>query len=174
MKFWALKTKEDLGNRQDFVDHWDDFAAEGVIAIGWEAIDVSPDRASLDEIAAAIKKAYGGTDKAATTNANTIRKFVSISPGDKVLVCRGYAPNQRKKVHLYGIAAVTGLFEDHDSKGWRWRFRHKAEIELFGTNGKDVSKEFLARRLGKEALLQTLHEISKEGFERVVEDIVKR
>ena len=173
MKHWALKTRESW-NRQEFEDHWNNFKDEGFIAIGWEKADVSPDKASLDKIAAAIKKAYGGTDKAATTNATTIQKFVSISPGDKVLVCQGYAPNQHKKVHLYGIATVTGLFEDHDSKGWRWRFRHKAKIEPFGTNGKDVSKEFLVRRLGKESLLQTLHRISEEGFERVVEDMVKR
>jgi len=172
MKYWALKTRESW-NRQDFTDHWNDFKTESVIAIGWEKADVSPDKASLDEIAAAIKKAYGGTDKAATTNATTIQKFVSISPRDKVLVCQGYAPNQHKKVHLYGIATVTGLFEDHDSKGWRWRFRHKAKIDPFGTNGKDVSKEFLVRRLAKRSLLQTLNEISQEGFERVIEDLGK-
>ena len=173
MKYWALKTREDRNPRHS-AEHWEDFLAERLIAIGWEKIGVSPDRASLDEIAAAIKKAYGGTNKAATTNANTIQKFVSISPRDKVLICQGYAPNQHKKVHLYGIATVIGLFEDHDSKRWQWRFRHKAKIEPFGTNGKDVLKEFLVRRLGKGSLLQTLHEISKEGFGRVVEDIVKR
>ena len=100
--------------------------------------------------------------------------YIRVLPGDKVLICQGYAPIQHKKVHLYGIATVTGLFEDQDSKGWKWRFRHKAKIEPFGTNGEEVSKEFLVRRLEKGALLQTLHEISKEGFERIIEDIVKR
>ncbi|MBA7691720.1 hypothetical protein ES703_100271 [subsurface metagenome] len=173
MKYWALKTRESW-SRQDFTDHWNDFKTESVIAIGWEKADVSPDKASLDEIAVAIKKAYGGTDKAATTNATTIQKFVSISPRDKILLCRGYAPNQVKKVHLYGTALVTGPFIDCASKNWKWRFRHKAKIdETFGPNGKDVSKEFLVQRLAKRALLQTLHEISQEGFERVIEDLGK-
>ena len=173
MKYWVLKTREDW-NRKDFTDHWDDFKTESVIAIGWEEIDVAPDRTSLDEIKAAVKKAYDGSDKAAATSAGTIQKFVSISQGDKVLLCRGYAPNQVKKVHLYGTALVIGSFEDHDSKGWRWRFRHKAKIEPFGLNGKDVPKEFLVRSLQKQSLLQTLHEISKKGFERVVEDLGKK
>jgi len=172
MKYWVLKTRE-TWNRQGFTDHWDDFMAESVIAIGWEKIDVAPDKASMDEIVAAIKKAYGGRDKSTTTNARTIQKFVSISQGDKVLLCQGYAPNQVKKVRLYGTALVTGPFEDHDSEKWRWRFRHKAKIEPFGLNRKDVPKEFLVRRLQKKSLLQTLHEISKKGFERVVEDLGK-
>jgi len=173
MKYWALKTRE-TWNRQDFTDHWKDFIAENVIAIGWEKIDVAPDRASKDELIAAIKKAYGGSDKSAATNARTIQKFVSISVGDKVLLCKGYAPNQGKKVLLYGTALVTGPFEDHDSEGWRWRFRHKAQIKQpFGLNGKEAPKEFLVRRLQKKSLLQTLHEISEEGFERVIEDVGK-
>jgi len=172
MKYWALKTRESW-NRQDFTDHWNDFKTESVIAIGWEKADVSPDKASLDEIATAIKKAYGGTDKAAITNATTIQKFVNISPGDKILVCRGYAPNQHKEVLLYGIATVTGSFEDCTSQSWRWRFRHEAEIKPFGQNGKPVPKKFLVQRLRKKALLQTLHEITKEGFESVIEGISK-
>ena len=179
MKYWALKTRESW-NRQDFTDHWNDFKTESVIAIGWEKADVSPDRASKDELIAAIKKAYGGSDKSADTSATTIQKFVSISPGDKILVCQGYAPNQVKKVRLYGTALVTGPFEDHDSEEWQWRFRHEAEIEPFRPNGKAVPKEFLVQRLQSaktkkplKSLLQTLHEISKQGFERVVEDIGK-
>jgi len=174
MKYWVLKTREDW-NRQEFKDHWDNFKDEGVIAIGWEKIDVSPDKASKDEIVAAIKKAYGRSDKSADTSATTIQKFISISPGDRVLLCQGYAPKQGKKVHLYGTAFVTGPFEDHDSEGWHWRFRHNAQIKQpFGLNGKDVLKKFLVRRLAKQSLLQTLHEISKEGFKRVIEDVGKR
>jgi len=170
MKYWVLKTRE-TWNRQDFTDHWKSFIAESVIAIGWEKIDVAPDRASKDELIAAIKKAYGGSDKSAATNAATIQKFVSISVGDKVLLCQGYAPNQGKKVHLYGIAQVTGPFEDCHSN-W-WRFRHKAEIEPFGPNGEDVPKKFLVRMLERRSLLQTLHRISEEGFERVIEYVGK-
>jgi len=181
MKYWALKTKEDLGNRRDFEEHWDNFKVNKVIAIGWERIDVTPDRVSLRDIASAIKKAYRSSDKAASTQASIIKKFVNISEGDEVLLCGGYAPNQTtKKVHLYGVATVTGPFEDHDSEGWSWRFRHEAKIEPFGPNGKDVLKEFLVQRLQSaktkkplKSLLQTLHEISQEGFERVIEDIGK-
>ncbi len=172
MKFWALKTKEDLGNRRDFEDHWDNFNANKRIAIGWERIDAAPDRVSLRDIAAAIQKAYRSSDKAAIIQAGIIKKFVNISEGDKVLLCGGYAPNQTaKKVHLYGVATVTGPFEDRDSESWRWRFRRKAQIKPFGQNGKDVPKKFLVQRLKRGSLLQTIHEISKEGFERVVKDL---
>ena len=182
MKYWALKTRQ-TGKRRDFIaDHWDKFKGERVIAIGWEEIDISPNRdTSPDKLIAAIKKAYGGKDKSAATNAATIRKFVSISQGDKVLLCQGYAPNQVKKVRLYGTALVTGPFKDRSSEEWQWRFRHEAKVKPFGPNGEYVPKEFLVQRLQSaktkkplEALRQTLHEITKEGFERVVEDVGKR
>ena len=177
MKYWVLKSREGRGG----CDYWNCFLSEGVIAIGWNDIDVRPDGVSHEELVDSLRETYGYSERQATVAANTIRKFVEISIDDKVLLCRGYAPNQVKKVHLYGTALVTGPFEDHDSEGWSWRFRHKAKIdETFRPNGKDVPKEFLVQRLQSaktkkplKSLLQTLHEISKEGFERVIEDVGK-
>ena len=170
MKYWVLKTREGRGG----CDYWNCFLSEDVIAIGWNDIDVRPDGVSHEELVDSLRETYGYSERQATVAANTIRKFVEISIYDKVLLCRGYAPNQVKKVHLYGTALVTGPFIDCASKNWKWRFRHKAKIdETFGPNGKDVSKEFLVQRLAKRALLQTLHEISQEGLERVIEDLGK-
>ena len=170
MGYWVLKTRASQSNRQDFTPYWDRFVAECVIAIGWEKLDVAPDKASEDEIIAAVKRAYNGSDKASVTAARTIRKFVSIAEGDRVLLCQGYAPNQVKEVHLYGIAQVAGPFYRVYDSDW-WHFKHKAKIHPFGPNGKDVSKELLVRRLAKGALLQTLHRISEEAFKGVVEEI---
>ncbi len=172
-KYWALKTKEDLGDRRTFEDQWDKFKVNKVIAIGWERIRVAPDKASLKDVATAIKRAYRSSDKAAIIQAGIIKKFVNISEGDKVLLCGGYSSRYPEKVHLYGVATVTDPFEDHEFEDWRWRFSHKAQIKPFGKTGKNKPREFLVQRLKKGSLLQTVHKISKEGFESVIAGISK-
>ncbi|MCK4273745.1 MAG: hypothetical protein KAW90_02545 [Dehalococcoidales bacterium] len=171
MAYWALKTRESRENRQDMSeDHWDDFVREKVIAIGWEKLDISPDNASPSMLINSLKSNYGySSDKQASIVARIIQKFVNISIGDRVLICQGYSPNQLKDVRLYGVAIVTSPFKNNLRSSW-WDYQHDAKIEPFANRGnKKIPKALFEKKLNKGSLLLTIHEISKEGFESVVE-----
>ncbi len=169
MAYWALKTRASDENRTKFEEKWDKFVSECVIAIGWEKIDVSPDKVDDNELKKAVRNAYHCSDRAAGIAARTIRKFVGLNENDKILICRGYTPNEgdSKMVHIYGTAQKIGSFyDDRDSK-W-WRFKHGAKIEEFRKDRTLIPKRILVKMLKRGSLLLTLQEITKEGFESVV------
>ena len=57
MAYWALKTRGSRDDRQDMSDDkWNDFINESVIAIGWNSIDVSPDKVDDNELKKSGKK----------------------------------------------------------------------------------------------------------------------
>ncbi len=160
--YWALKTTEG----RDGHDCWDRFfgeGVEGVIAIGWHLITVSPAMVSKEQLISSIKEAYPKDD--AKYGARKIKQFIEIAEEDRVLICRGYAPNQRKDVYIYGFATVTGPFYD-DMGSKCWRFRHPAKI--YCRVERCVPIDMLRRTLNKKAMLQTLHKIdNKEGFHQL-------
>jgi hypothetical protein len=61
--------------------------------------------------------------------ASRIRKFINLEEGATILVCGGYAPNQRTDVYIYGFARVTGPFRADTLNGTKWRFKHQAIIQ---------------------------------------------
>lgn len=173
---WALKTR-DLTEPQRPCDYWNRFLSEDVIAIGWPAIDVRPDEVSPKELANNIinthrnehgESAY--SRQLAKRIAYKIQSFAYISIGDKILICQGYAPNQKPEtqVRLYGVARVDHPFYVDQNSNW-WKFKHKATILSFGEDGLNVEKGLLVRTLGKGSLMEALHQIDCEKFERLLE-----
>jgi len=83
-----------------------------------------------------------------------------------VLICQGYAPNQQKRVHIYGTARVTGDFRVDPPHHWNWRFVHPAAIQVSEV---DVPKEELASAIQLDSLRRTLHHIDRQKFENAVD-----
>lgn len=153
---WVIKTTEGSGGR----DYWDKFYSEGVIAIGWNDIKVRPHMVSMEELKNSVKNAYPHD---AGHGARTIDNFVDISIGDRVLICRGYPPNQEKDVYIHGIATITSGFYDDADSDW-WMLKHKADIRLIERN---VPKALLVATLGKSSMMQTLHSVTKDGLDQL-------
>ena len=159
-RYWAIKTKEGIGGH----DYWRRFADEGVIAIGWHRITVRPDVVSRERLESSIKEKY--PDDNEKHGAHTIKKFIDIAVGDRVLICRGYPPNQLKDVYIYGFATVTGPFHYDEASNWCWRSKHRADICCLVE--RYVPIDLVRKTLNKESMRQTLHEIqNEEGFQRL-------
>lgn len=156
-KYWVLKIREGRDGRY----YWDRFVSENVIAIGWHDIPVRPHVVSQDHLESSLRETYHSEDE--KHGARTIKNFIDIAVGDRVLLCQGYSPNQSKDVYIYGFATVTGAFYDDALSDW-WTFKHAADIRAVG---KHVPKSLLVRTLGKRSMLQTLHQIHREGFEQL-------
>jgi hypothetical protein len=139
-----------------------------VIAVGWSDIPVNPAKVSDAQLQSAIYKTYGDEDAAG--GAKKIRKFVDLQIDDIVLICRGYNSTQQKDVHIHGFAKVTGPFRDDNRTKWDWRFKHDAVIQ---TVDMDLPRDLVASALGKESLTQTIHELDKIGFDRLVKELKK-
>ena len=84
-KYWVLKTTEGRGGP----DYWDRFVSESVVAINWHNIPVRPHTVSQECLESALRATYPNDDD--KHGARTIRKFVGIGVGDRVLLCQGYA-----------------------------------------------------------------------------------
>jgi len=156
-RYWVLKTREGRGGR----DYWNRFVTEGVIAIGWHEIPVRPHVASQDRLESSLRETYPNEDE--KHGARTIKNFIDIAVGDRVLLCQGYSPNQLKDVYIYGFAMVTGAFYDDALSDW-WTFKYAADIRSVERH---VPKSLLVRTLGKRSMLQTLHQIHREEFEQL-------
>lgn len=155
--FWVLKTT----NPSSGEDHWKDFQAEGVIAIGWENIDVDPAKVTKEELWRALREAYRGIkDRKVPAK---IKDFIGIDVNDLVLICRGYIAKSDKPVHIYGVARVTSKFISDRSSSW-WKFKHKAIIQ---TIDQPVPKSLIVSCLKKQQLIETIHKINVNSFERL-------
>jgi hypothetical protein len=155
-KYWVLKTREGRGGH----DYWYRFVRESVIAIGWQKIKIRPSTVNKSQLKSFIKQAYPGENE--QHGACTIIDFIRIRIEDKILLCQGYSPNQIADVYIYGFATVTSSFYDDALSDW-WSFKHKAHIQLVE---KYVPKRFISTILGKQSMLQTLHEIKEHQFEQ--------
>ena len=160
VRFWALKTTSgDTGE-----EHWEHFLRESVVAIGWPAIKGNPLNMSEAQLREALVNAYGEYGR----STRKIKKFISLSKGDLVLICKGYAANTKTPVHIYGFARITGPFRDHKSADWKWRFKHDAVIQVVDLY---LPKDVVAKSLRKNALRETIHEISVSGFLNLTEEL---
>lgn len=163
-KAWILKTHPG----SDQVDYWLRFLAEGVVAIGWEDIDVNPTEVDDDALENALRQAYPyDPNRKRERNyaylVKQIRYFERWQVGDEVIVCRGYPGNGNSPVHIYGFATVAGPFFDDTTSDW-WRFKHRAKIQA--VDGK-LSRKQIVSALGLRALRHTIHSIGLEAFCRV-------
>ena len=158
--YWVLKATSGASGRS----YWPMFLEESVIAVGWNGLPVDPSKVSDSELYGALKKKYDYSDREATVAANQIRKFVGLKLGDIILLCRGYAPAQRKDVHIHGVARVTGPFRADAWKRDSWRFKHDVVIQEINL---DLPKNAVASALRKQSLRQTIHALEKTDFERL-------
>ena len=168
MKCWALKTREDSAGRREFIEHWDQFVKENVVAIGWKFPGISLKTATKNDIINALIIQGLTKKRELTAAANTIVKFRDeVRIGDKILLCRGYAANYPQEVRLYGTAKITGdLYQDFHSSWW---YKRSATIrEVFGPGGIEVPRKELASILRKGSLLLTLQEIDCRAFDAII------
>jgi hypothetical protein len=162
--YWALKTTSGSTGKQ----HWPKFLAEGAVAVGWSSLPLDPSKVSNVQLRVALKKKYDYSDREAKVAANQIGKFVGLKTGDRVLLCRGYAPVQEKDVHIHGVARVTGPFRAEAWKKGDWRFKHDAVIQEIDL---DLPRDVVASALRKQSLRQTIHALEKADFDRLVKKL---
>jgi HKD family nuclease len=164
-RYWALKTTSDAGRK----DHWDMFWRERVIAIGWESLPVNPSSVSRERLRTSIKDTYHRPKRSWEKAAVSIEKFKDgMKLGDIVLLCRGYTSAQRKPVHIYAIATVDGPFRAYPKRQAEWRFKRNAVIQPVD---KCLPRDVVAEALGKKTLLETIHELDKDGFDRIANEL---
>lgn len=154
VRHYALKSKSFSGR-----NYWPLFIEEGVVAIGCPKINTNPLTASEVELRNEIARfpEYRDPDAAA----RGLKKFAQLQPGDLLLICDGYAPNQAKDVHIYGFARVEGPFMDGPRHDDDWRFKHKAVVQAID---RDVPKDLIAVALGKGSLRSRIHSLDSAVF----------
>lgn len=184
-KYWALKTREDKDpERGIYVEHWPEFKRKRLVAIGWElSPDLRKSKPNLESITCddlvedlkgtSYQEGTPRADRQAKIAANTIWKFINeVSIGDKVLLCQGYAANQKKDVYVYGFAQVEAL-ANYDENPHCWNLKREAKIEepFIET---EVPKQLLVELLKKGSLLKTLQEIKikESDFEQLHERLL--
>jgi len=165
-RHWVLKTRAgSLGPSQ-----WEYFVKEKVISVGWEGVvrDLSEEgikasEYSLDVLEASCKKHLGSNNRSLKHAAKSIYWFSrEFSKQDRVIICDGYPASQKKDVHLYGLAIIKDYAYDHSESSW-WRLKHSAEIKVIDM---DIPKEVFTSTLKNQSMLHTIHEISKDNYER--------
>lgn len=154
--YWVLKTTSGSTGKQQ----WPMFLAENVIAIGWAKLDVDPSKVSDVQLRNAIRNTY--PDEDAKRVATKIKKFVDLKVDDIILLCRGYASEQKKDVHIHGLARVTGAFRAESRKREDWRFKHDAVIQPIDM---DLPRDLVASALGKGSLREVIHFLEKSEFD---------
>jgi predicted HNH restriction endonuclease len=149
-QYWVIKTTE--GGRQDR-DHWKEFQTEKVIAVGWEYIQDDPTKFSGDqEFFEHLASKHDRNAKLKRDASNVYKFATELQIGDIVIICRGYAPNQKKDVYLYGFAQIAGeYFRDEGSKWWKNKI--KADIK---TIERDIPLNIFVDIFGG-AMRKTLH-----------------
>ena len=187
-QYWVLKTTgndpkggESGGIAYGVREKWNKFKEEGVIAIGWEiSPNLRPPGRLLSDIdkkdlAEDLKERFKTknlypTDEqaegSAKRDATTVLKFINeMNCGDKVLLSKGYPPNQKKDVYIYGYAQIKGPAWYDEKSNW-WNIKREADISPIE---KYVSKERIANILKKKSLRQTIHTIKEDSFEQVLD-----
>ena len=131
-EYRALKT---TSGGADAEEHWHHFLSEGMVAIGWEALNVDPSKVNDSQLRVALKKILDPRKPGSVGfGVRTIRDFINLPNGSIVVVCRGLVPKQVKPVHIYAFARVTGPFRADPMNGTHWRFKRDAVIQSIGTS----------------------------------------
>lgn len=161
--YWALKTTSGGPGKEE---HWPRFLAEGVVAIGWEELTVDPSQVTDAQLRAALRADFDYSVRQIDFSASTIRKFIDLEEGATILLCRGYTSNQTTDVHIYGFARVIGPFQADAVNGTKWRFKRKAVIQPIEAT---LPRDVMANALEKDSMRQTMHELDRRSFARIVE-----
>ena len=168
--YWFLKTTAGDTGRE----HWPLFIAQNVVMIGWPHIKV-PNPAEIDDeelrealINAYPKKAGVDVNRAAGRARGSLRDFMGMEKGALVLICRGYRGNSTKPVRVYGFARVTGDFRVQKTRGWDWRFKRDAVIQIVDQY---LPNEVFVKATGMESLGEAIHEANQQAIENVAEEL---
>lgn len=165
-EYWALKT---TSGGADAEEHWPHFLSEGIVAIGWEELDVDPAKVDDSQLRAALKKILDPEKPGSVDfGVRTIRDFMNLPDGSIVVVCRGLVPKQVKPVHIYAFARVTGPFRADPMNGTQWRFKRDAVIQPIGTS---LPAATFMKAVQKESFRQTMHRISADTVQRLADEL---
>jgi len=164
-RYLALKTTSGGPSTQD---HWPQMLAESALAVGWEDLSVDPSRVSEERLRIALRKDFNYKQRQIDYSAKTLLEFVSLEEGAVILVCQGFSPNQKKGVHIYGFARITGPFRVRPKNGAEWRFMHDAVIQEINAT---VPRDSLAAVIQKESLMQTMHALTKDSFVQLADTL---
>jgi HKD family nuclease len=165
-EYWALKTTSGGADAQE---HWPHFLSEGMVAIGWEELDVDPSKVDDSQLRAALKKILDPEKPGSVDfGVRTIRDFMNLPNGSIVVVCRGLVPKQIKPVHIYAFARVTGPFRSDPMNGTQWRFKRDAVIQPIGTS---LPAATFTKAVQKESFRQTMHRISADTVQRLADEL---
>lgn len=166
--YWILKTTEGSTGRS----RWKEFVTESVLSIGWldvveimaEQHGIEPNEYEIENLrdAAATWANRAKDSRRAIHAANMLHHFSrKFAIGDRVILCRGYGPNQNADVTLYGLAIVNSeAFDDRNSTWWRLK-RHG----VFWRKDLEIPKATFVDAFGRKSLLQTIHKISESEYE---------
>jgi hypothetical protein len=166
VEYWAIKTTSGGSNAPD---HWPTFRKENMVAIGWEELDVNPTGLTPHHLRAAVTRSFPHyRPRQIDFAANTIRKFIDMPDGSIILICRGYSPNQKRAVHMYAFARITGPFQADAPVGGEWRFKRPAVIQEINDALPPLT---VAKALGKDSLRQTMHSLTEDDFEALADQL---
>jgi HKD family nuclease len=165
-EYRALKT---TSGGADAEEHWSHFLSEGMVAIGWEELEVDPSKVDDSQLRVALKKILDPKKPGSVKfGIRTIRDFMNLPYGSIVVVCRGLVPKQVKPVHIYAFARVIGPFRSDPMNGTQWRFKRDAVIQPIGTS---LPAATFARAVQKKSLRQTMHRISADTVQRLADEL---
>ncbi len=164
VEYWAIKTTSGGAGGEE---HWPRLRKEGVVAIGWEELDVDPSKVDDERLRHSLAQILDPEKpRSVDFGVRTIRNFIDMPIGSIVVLCRGFVPQQSKPVHIYAFARVTGLFFADPQNGTRWRFKRKAVIQRIGAA---LPASTFSQAVDKESFRQTMHRISPEAVERLAD-----
>lgn len=164
VEYWAIKT---TSGGADGEEHWPRLLKEGVVAIGWEELDVDPSTVNDDKLRHSLAQILDPEKPGSVDfGVRTIRNFINMPVGSIIVLCRGLVPQQSKPVHVYAFARVTGPFFSDPQNGTQWRFKRKAVIQRIDAA---LSASTFSKAVDKESFRQTMHRISPEVVERLAD-----
>jgi HKD family nuclease len=161
---WVLKTTSTTTK----ADYWLNFLAEGVVAIGWEDINVDPGKVPLDDLRANLVLVYPTAPRTSIMRAAMkVNRFFRLQAGDYVLLTKGFSENQRQPVFIYGVARLNGSPFIDNRSSW-WRFKCPAQIQQIGTT---LSKSAFAQAIGKRSLREAIHQLDSPALNRFAQAV---
>lgn len=165
--YWILKTTSGASGPS----YWQNFLAEGTVAIGWTDLKLNPSEVSYHRLESAFKGLYSKKGRA-QHSAKTVWIFArDWRIGDLVIICRGYrGQEQIPPVHFYGYARVTGEFCLDRRSSW-WHFKRVANIQPVDQY---LPKEAFVEALDMGSLTRTIHSTNEYHFQRFVEIVQSR
>ena len=136
---------------------WKDFRKDSIAAVGWNNIEVNLDGKSKEELRELYSEKYPGeTEHKEKVNATQLANFVSLKPGDKIVVNKG-------KSQLLAIGEVKSNYKFRPE---RPEYRHTVDVNYYKVSDQEIPIPLsLKGKFGK-----TIIPLSAEEF-KTLEDL---